>query len=138
MRRQEASRVVSSPLPETMAKLRVVEQWPVFLSNVTAVTRTAHARYTFHVHDGRVERDTPVAVSIDARKHVIRWKSISGATFAGCLALSEADPGHTTVRLELTQYPATMGAMASEMLAPGRAAALLDLDALDHFLTGPP
>ena len=136
MRRQEASRVISSPLTEAMEKLRAVEQWPVFLSHVTAVTKTAHARYTFHIQDGRAERDAPVAVSVDVRKHVIRWKSISGATFAGCLSLSEADSGHTAVKLELTQYPSTMGAMAAEMLAPGRMAALLDLDALDHFLTG--
>ena len=135
MRSQEASRVVSAPMGEVMRRLRAVEEWPAFLSSVTAVTPTGHLRYTFHVVDGRSQRDVPVVLSVDVRRHQIRWKAASGPAFAGCLSLAEADRGHTRVRLDLTQHPATMGAMASEMLAPNSSRALLDLEGLDHYLT---
>ena len=136
MRSQEATTVVSASMTEVMTRLRAVEEWPAFLSAVTSVTHTGHLRYTFHVVDGRNQRDVPIVLSVDVHKHTIRWKSAGGPVFAGCLSLAAADPGHTRVRLELTQHPGSFGAMAAEMFSPNTSRALLDVERLDHFLTG--
>jgi hypothetical protein len=121
-----------------MAKLRVVENWQEFLHSVTGVTQTGHARYTFHLVDGRSERDAPVCVTVDPKKHVIRWKSVHGPTFAGCFGLTEVDPMHTRVRLELIQHPASVSAALGELLMPGSSRVLVDLDQLDRHLAVKP
>lgn len=136
MRSQEATTVVSAPIAAVMTRLRAVEEWPAFLSAVTTATRTGHLRYIFEVVDGRSRREVPIVLHVDVRKHAIRWKSAHGPAFGGCLSLTEADPGRTRVRLELTQHPGTFGSMAAEMFSPNTSRALLDIERLDHFLTG--
>ena len=136
MRHQEASRVVHVTVPEAMARLRAVEEWPRFLHNLDSVTPAGPGRYVFRLVDQRAARDVSVVVSTDVKQHIIRWKALRGPAFFGSIRLVGKDTEYTVAKVEMTSHPATLSAALNDMVLASRQREDVDVEGLDRFLTG--
>ena len=138
MRYQEASIVVSCPLPEVQQRLSRVEDWPQFVNSVSDVERVSHERYRFRVIDPanqRERQDSPVVVRVDHGRHELRWRSLSGPRFTGCFSLRPVDDRHTEVKLALSRYPDRTVTAMMEWWMPRTQHAVVDLHMLDRYLS---
>jgi uncharacterized membrane protein len=134
MTHQEASAVVTVPLVRVEKALSDVEAWPSFIGGVGQVTKTSHERYTFKIADGRSIRDVRVSVRHNHRDHCYTWRAVNGVRFEGCLRLRAVDGTRTRVSLSLTSRPTGFLANLSEMVAPNKTEAVLDLQRLESHL----
>lgn len=134
MTHQEASAVVSLPLPEVEAKLRDVEGWSQFLIGVERIVKTSFERYTFTVLDDRRAREIEVCAIVHPREHRFSWKALAGPRFDGELRLHAVDERLTRVHLTMTAEPAGLLAGLTEMLKSPESTAALDLQRMESFL----
>jgi hypothetical protein len=128
---QQASLILSVPLPKIERKLRDVRGWDHFLIGVESVIQTGHDRYRFRLTD---DREVAVAVHFHPHVHLFTWYALSGPSFDGVLHLARVGPTGTHLTLRLTARPE--GAMENllDMIAASTSRAALDLLLLDDYV----
>jgi len=136
MSRQESTSVVHVPLATVESRLSHVEDWPQFLVNLSAVDKTAHGRFTFHVTQGGHTFAVPVAVTADAHDHRFAWHAIDGPKWNGDLKLATVDGDHTRVHLVLVTDPRGFAANVAEWVSTPHDEATLDLQRLEALVAG--
>jgi uncharacterized membrane protein len=136
--RQQASTVVAAPLDVVEARLRDVERWPEFLSEVAAVETAGFERYRFTVTDGRQRRVVLVCVVPHPNEHRISWRALEGPRYLGDFRLRVVDERHTKVDLTATLDPAGLMDGLREIVGERHMTAGLDLRRLEAYVTSTP
>lgn len=137
MTHQEGSVIVPLPVAIAEQRLAVVEAWDRFLHGVSAVTKTAHERYLFHLDGGRVPRDVPVVCRARPREHRFRWRSLTTTGFEGSIQLTALDDRQTKLTVATTMGRPGFLADCAEMLRLDTSTVVVDLSLLSRHLLAP-
>ena len=135
--RQEGSVIVPIPAAVAEQRLAVVEAWDRFIHGVSAVTKTAHQRYLFHLEGGRVPCDVPVVCLARPREHRFRWRSLTTTGFEGSIQLTALDDRQTTLTVATTMGRPGFLADCAAMLRLDTSTVVVDLSLLSRHLLTP-
>src|SRR3954451_3541790 len=135
MMRQHATMTVAAPLTDVQARIADVSSWPAFLYGLEALEPAGHERYRFTLVNGKRRRTVLVCVQTHRAEHRVFWRQLEGPRYTGELRLRESDSGHTSVELTLTADPVSMSEGLRELLGERHAAAEVDLQRLDAYVT---
>jgi hypothetical protein len=94
-----ATVVVSQPLPVVEAMVRDVSGWAALFSEVEDVARLARNRYLVHLRRGRRVLPAVLRVQRDSTEHRIGWHTVTGPTWSGRLHLVALTGRRTAVHL---------------------------------------
>ncbi len=139
MTRQQASAVVTAPLPTVEQRLRDVPSWASFMVGVERIEKVSHERYMFRISRARRPRDVPVVVRAHPREHRFSWRALAGPAFDGNLHLSATPGGWTRITFTSASRPDGFWANLAELLALAREQAGVDVRLLqDHLVAAGP
>ena len=94
-----ATVVVSQPLPVVEAMVRDVSGWAALFSEVEDVARLARNRYLVHLRRGRRVLPAVLRVQRDTNEHRIGWHTVTGPSWSGRLHLVALTGRRTAVHL---------------------------------------
>jgi hypothetical protein len=100
-----ASVVVSQPLPVVEAMIREVTSWPGLFGEVEEVAGLARDRYAVQLRRGRRTRTALVRVRRNAADHRLAWQALSGPNWAGEVHLVALTGRRTAVHLTFDRSP---------------------------------
>jgi hypothetical protein len=110
-----ATVVVSQPLPVVEAMVRDVSGWAALFSEVEDVARLARNRYLVHLRRGRRVLPAVLRVQRDSTDHRIGWHTVTGPSWSGRLHLVALTGRRTAVHLTVDRTPLPSRALAGSL-----------------------